>query len=242
MHIAIKDLLEVNQEIVHTAINLVNSDNEAAMVSYNQVHRTTQEDGVQVRLMDHIRRGMSDTGLELYNDLREFHHYRHDIHVVGGVLCYRDRIVIATVLRAQLLTGIHAEHQGVEGMTVGINMTVFWPGIHPDILGTSGSYMTCVREEPSQPAGFPVAPPGSKYPFQMIVADYFSIHGHNFLVIADRFTGWNAIISSTPGKFDGQNLVTILRDFCVTCNISEHLINDGGPQLTSGVFQQWLKN
>jgi hypothetical protein len=92
-------------------------------------------------------------------------------------------------------------------------MTVFWPGIHPHILRTSGSCMTCVREESSQPAGFPVAPPSSKYPFQMIVADYFSIHGHNFLVIADRFTGWNAIISLTPGKFDGQNLVTILRDF-----------------------------
>ena len=32
----------------------------------------------------------------------------------------------------------------------------------------------------------------------MLGADYFSLHGHNFLVIADRFTGWNAIESTHP--------------------------------------------
>ena len=81
-----------------------------------------------------------------------------------------------------------------------IDVTVFWPGIHPDILRTKGSCMTCIREAPSQPAGFPVALPSPDYPFQMLVADFFSLHGHNFfLVIADRFTGWNAIVSPLPG-------------------------------------------
>ena len=79
-----------------------------------------------------------------------------------------------------------------------IDETGFWPGIHPDILKTRGSCMTCVREAPSQPAGFAVAPPSPNYPFQMIVADYFSIHGHNFLDVANRFTGWNTIISTPP--------------------------------------------
>jgi hypothetical protein len=70
-----------------------------------------------------------------------------------------------------------------------IDKTVFWPGINPDIIKMRGGFMTCVREVPSQPTGFPVSPPSPDYPFLMIVADYFSLHGHNFLVIADRFTG-----------------------------------------------------
>ena len=65
-----------------------------------------------------------------------------------------------------------------------IDETVFWPGITPDILRKRVRYMTCAREAPAQPAGFPVAPPSPNYPFQMIVADYFFLHGHNFLVIA----------------------------------------------------------
>ena len=61
-------------------------------------------------------------------------------------------------------------------------------------------------------------------------------------MIADRFSGWNSIISTPPVKFDGQNLVTILRDFCATWNIPENLTTDGRPQMMSGVFQQWLKD
>ena len=102
--------------------------------------------------------------------------------------------------------------------------------------------MTCVREAPSQPAGFPVSPPSPDYPFQMLVADYFSLHCHNFLVITDRFTGWNAIVSTPPGKFNGQHLVTIMRDFCDTWNIPEHITTDGGPKMMSGFFQRWMKD
>ena len=173
----------------------------------NIVHKATQEDGTMLRLMDHIQRGMPDSGLELDKDLREFHRYRDDLHMVDGVLCYRDRIVVPAALRGQVLAGIHPAHQGFSGMAERIDETIFWPEINPDILRTRGSCMTCIREAPSQPAGFPVAP------------DYFSLHGHKFLVIANRFTWWNAIVSTAPGKFDGQHLVTVMRDFCATWNI-----------------------
>ena len=43
------------------------------------------------------------------------------------------------------------------------------------------------------------------------------------------------------GKFDGKHLVTIMRDFCATWNIPEHITTDGGPQMMSGVFQKWMK-
>ena len=68
------------------------------------------------------------------------------------------------------------------------------------------------------------------------------MHGHNFLVIADRFTGWNAIVSTPQGKFNVQHLVTIMNDFCATLNIPEHITRDGGPQMMSGVFQKWMKD
>jgi hypothetical protein len=63
-----------------------------------------------------------------------------------------------------------------------IDETVFWPGINPDIIKTRGGCSTCVSEAPSQPAGFQVYPSRPDYPFQMLVADSFSLHSHNFLV------------------------------------------------------------
>ena len=58
-------------------------------------------------------------------------------------------------------------------------------------------------------------------------------------MIADRFTRWNAIISTPQGEFDGQHL---MRDFCATWNTPEHITTDGGPQMMSGVFQKWMKD
>ena len=231
-------LLEVDLEVVHVVINLVNSDTEANMMSWNIIYKARQEDGTMLKLMDHIQRGMPDSGLELDKTLREYHRFCHDLHMVNGVLCYRDCIMLPAALRGKVLEGIHASHQGVSGMAGRIDETVFWPEINPDIIDTRGNCMTCVREAPSQPAGFPVSPPSPDYPFKILVADYFSLHGHNFLVIADSFTGWNEILSTPPGKFDGQHLVAIMRDFCITWNIPEHITTDGGPQMMSGVFQR----
>ena len=123
---------------------------------------------------------MPDSGLELDKSLRKYHRFRHKFHVVDGVLWYRVPIVVPV---NQGPDRNPRRSPWVLGMAGRIDETVFWPGIIPDIIKTRGGCMTCVREAPSQPAGFPVSTPSPDYPFQMIVADYFSLHGHNFLVI-----------------------------------------------------------
>ena len=75
----IMDILKTDLEVVHMAIHSVSSD-----VSWNRVHRVNQEDRTLLRMMDHIQRGMPDSGLELDKDLREFHLYRQDLHVVDS--------------------------------------------------------------------------------------------------------------------------------------------------------------
>jgi hypothetical protein len=103
-----------------------------------------------LRLMDHIRRGRPDSGLELDKLPREYHIFHHNLHEVDGFLGYRDCIVVPLALRNKVLIGINAGHQGVSGMAGQIDETVFWPGINPDIIRTEGGCMRCVREAPSQ--------------------------------------------------------------------------------------------
>ena len=106
------------------------------MMSWDVINKTTQEDKTMLKIMDRIRCGMPDSGLELDNLLREYHRFRHDLHEVDGVLCYRDRIVILAALRTKVLIGIHAAHQDISGMTWRIDGTVFRPGINPGIIKT----------------------------------------------------------------------------------------------------------
>ena len=101
--------------------------------------------------------------------------------------------------------------------------------------------MTCVKDTPSQPAEIPVAPPNSSYPFQYVVMDYLSLAGHNYLIIGDRFSGWLSIYETGQGQFDGKTLVKKMREWCEHFNIPEEVATDGGPQMTSTIFQESLQ-
>ena len=93
------------------------------------------------------------------DEIKHYFKFRHDLHILDGVICYKDRIVIPDALRSKILDIIHGAHQGVSGMVNRVEETVFWPGITTDIIKTRGKCMTCTRNAPSQPAGKPVPPP-----------------------------------------------------------------------------------
>ena len=119
-------------------------DDGMPMLSWDRVYRATQEDGALTRLIDIIQRGMQDISYELGQDLKDFHQY-HKLHIVDGVVCYKDRIVIPAKLRAQVLSGIHAAHQGISGMQNRVQESVFWPNIYTDIQKKRAACTTCIR-------------------------------------------------------------------------------------------------
>ena len=67
----LQKFFELDLEDVHVAINLVNSGEEVNMMSWDVIHKATQDDGTMLKLIDRIRRGMPNSGLELDKSLRE---------------------------------------------------------------------------------------------------------------------------------------------------------------------------
>ena len=98
-----------------------------------------------------------------------------------------------------------------------------------------------MRDAPSQPAGVTVAPPSPYLPFQYVLSDYFSLAGVHYLILGDRFSGWLSIYDAGKGEFDAKGLVKKTRDYFCALNIPEEIATDGGPQMTSTLFQQSLK-
>ena len=47
-----------------------------------------------------------------------------------------------------------------------------------------------------------IASPSPEYPFESVASDLFHLHGHNYLVYADRYTGWIevAYFKTTPNS------------------------------------------
>merc|ERR1711891_103956 len=223
------------------ATNYIMNNDEISVVTWDKLKLTAEEDPAMVKLMEVVIRGFPQNSYEVDDVVKPFHKFRHDLHVADEVVCYKDRIVVPAQLREQLLGTIHAAHQGVTGMMGRVEDTVFWPNITNDILRTRGSCMTCARDSPSQPANTPVDPSTPSFPFQYVVADYFSLAGYNYLVLGGRLSGWLSIYTTGRGEFDGKGLVNKAREYFTTFNIPEEIATDGGPQLTSDVFQKSLK-
>merc|ERR1711994_421683 len=92
------------------------------------------------------------------------------------------------------------------------------------------------KSNPSLP---PYDPPQPEFPFQQIVADYFTHLGKHYVVVVDRYSHWPMVFRSENGA---KGLVTILRNIFSTFGIAEQLSSDGGPEFTAGATQQFLKD
>ena len=98
-----------------------------------------------------------------------------------------------------------------------------------------------MRNAPSQPAGPPVRPPSPEHPFQLIVGDYFHKAGQNYLVIADRYSGWVSLFPTGTGDFDAEALIRHLRTYFITFGVPTEYSSDDGPQFQSGKLAKFLK-
>ena len=72
-----------------------------------------------------------------------------DLFTFDGVILYKERVVIPPSLRPEVLSALHAAHQGVTSMNLRAETSVFWPGITPDISDTRTN---CNRIAPSNPS------------------------------------------------------------------------------------------
>ena len=214
---------------------------EAVLITWDGLKMATREDGVLAQVMEMVDRGFPDSQHEMPDQTRPFHRFRHGLMVLGEVLCYKTRVVVPRELQQQVLDTLHSAHQGVSGMLNRAEQSVFWPGISEDIMRLRSECRTCVRNAPSQPAGKPVAPPSPDYPFQLIVGDYFHLEGYDYLVMADRYSGWISVYTMGKGECNAEKLISCLKSHFGSFGVAEEFSSDLGPQFKADKFQKFLK-
>ena len=208
-------------------------------VTWDRVRLHTASDPDMHRLCSTIETGWPSHRQELPPSIRDYHQYHDDLYTVDGVVVYKERIVIPTSLRQEVLNTLHSAHQGVTSMMARAEATVFWPGMTSAINDMRARCNDCNRMSPSQPSAPPVAPTPPSYPFQCICADYFDYAGTHYLVMVDRYSNWPIV---ERGQGGAQGLITALRRVFVTFGICEELSSDGGTEFTASATQKFLKD
>ena len=107
------------------------------------------------------------------------------------MVLYYDKPVIPTSLRLEVMEHLHAGHQGVNAMFSRASSRLYWPRYKEEITNHRAGCVTCNRIAPSNPTQPATLEPDiPSYPFQSIVADFFSVRGQNYLAVADRHSNW----------------------------------------------------
>ena len=121
-------------------------------VTWDKVRQATSSDDNMNHLLTLIESGMPMSRHDLPVKVQEYHQHRDNLHVVDGVIIYRNRIMIPPALRQTCLNALHAAHQSVSSMISRAESSIFCPGITPAITSLRTNCSHCNRMAPSQPS------------------------------------------------------------------------------------------
>ncbi|CAB3996762.1 Hypothetical predicted protein [Paramuricea clavata] len=102
----------INDELTSSASSALN----AVAVTWDNVKLATTSDSAMRMLASIIESGFPDLCHELPRELHEYFQFRENLYTVDGVILYNDRVVIAPLLRENILATLHSVHQGVTSM------------------------------------------------------------------------------------------------------------------------------
>ena len=155
------------------------------------------------------------------------------ICLVNGVVLRGSSVVVPTTLCHAVLEVLGSAHQGVVSMGLRAWEVVYWPGTSNDMKLFKKSWPTCIEVAPSQSLGHLFPPQLPLVHFESLVADYFDLGGHHYLVIDDRLSSWTEVVKvSVRSHLSGAHgLCSALREVFARFRVPRELSSDA----------QWLE-
>ena len=118
--------------------------------------------------------------------------------------------------------------------------SLYWPRFRDDINKFQTTCKTCRKIAPSNPTQPSTQKPDiPSYPFESIVADFFSLEGRNYLAVADRYSNWLSVLKLV--KDDSQHLIQALREYIPYFGIPRLFSSDGASIFTSEEMEDFCK-
>ena len=209
-------------------------------ISLDEVRQATTMDPELQLLMSTVQKGFPSTHQLTDPAIRQYFNARDEIWIYEGLLMCKDRLIIPKSLRPTVLGILHSAHQGVEGMRARAAHTVYWPGLNSSIRNTRNSCKVCNEIAPSQAREPLRLLPQPSFPFQFICMDAFELHGHHYLAIVDKFSGWIIVfyVRSYPTR---KHVISSLRSVFSTFGAPEILYTDGGLPFQAQELELFLK-
>lgn len=200
-------------------------------LSWMEIAEETRKDETLITVRECLTSEKWPRGLEPYQAIRR------QLYITGGVLVYRDRLVVPLSLRKKALDIAHRSHFGIVSMKKMVRESLWWPGVSKDIEALVKSCDICTRiSRPSRPVPLSSRdlPEG---PMQILQIDFLTLPNcgsEHFLMVTDTYSRMLWCIEMK--KTDRQATNKALADVFIIWGRPQIIQTDNGPPFNSPQF------
>ena len=209
-------------------------------ISFDTIVDHASKDEQYNQLVSLIEKGFPEDKTATPKTLHDFWPLRKELYTLQNIVFIANKPLIPKSLRRDILHELHLGHQGVSMMKSNARQRFFWPHMNADINSTRLNCQRCNQTAPSQPKTSLQLSEDPEYPFQQTVTDLLHMVGHNFIIYADRFSGWNEVADAK--KSNATAVCNTLRRYFETFGVPEEMSSDGGPPFNSNEYATFLKD
>jgi len=147
----------------------------------------TKEDVVLQELIKYVKTGWPRSKHKLSLAAQLFWHVRLDLVFEDSLLFFKNRLVVPTRLRQQMLGMVHGSHQGIVKSKSLAKQSVYWPGMNSEIEQYVNKCSVCAKYSPSQKKVPMYLHDVPELPYEMVSCDILDFKGKPYLVVIDNF-------------------------------------------------------
>jgi len=206
----------------------------------SELQRRTDDDPELRPLKEVIVNGWPENSNVLPKCVRPYWSMKDFLTVEDGIILKCDRIVIPEKLRDDILTRLHASHQGIEKTRLRARTSVYWRGIDRDIENLIQGCSVCLefsRSEQKETMMGHTVPSG---PWQDVGTDLFDLDGDCYLIVADYYSKMPFIRRLTSES--SRAVIAKLRTLFSEHGVPETVYSDGGPCYASSEFAKFAES
>ena len=217
---------------VHTMIqNLPVSD-----VKKIQLQNATENDEQMQQLSRMIKTGWPANIVNVPRILHDYWKIKHNLHIADRLIFMKDRLVIPSSMRSEILKCIHKGHMGIEKCKFRARSCVYWPSMYNAIEQKVQSCPVCVayskqnQKEPLLPHPIPTRP------WEKLGVDYFSLAGKDYLLVVDYYSKYPEVVLVESKT--AESTIAVLKSIFARHGIPNTIVADNMP-FNSKMFKQF---
>lgn len=205
----------------------------------NIIKESTKTDQTLQSLKSVIMDGWPEDKHNVAPEVMPYFHFRDELTVVDGIILRGDRVVIPVDMRATMKEKIHSSHLGVTGCLRRARESLYWPNMSNDIKDHISKCETCRELDSANQPETLMSHDIPDRPWAKVGTDLFHLHGENYLVTVDYFSGLFEVdrLHDTNAKA----VIRKLKSHFSRYGSPQTLVSDNGPPYSSQEFSEFAE-